>query len=294
MSKSLGNVVDPFQLIKWYGVDYVRYFLASEIVFGGDGDFSHDTFITRINTDLSNDIGNLLQRVLTFTATRYDHKIPQVDDSSFTDEDRAILAFTDSAYVIVQECMEQQNLKGMSEAVVSIAKQGNKYIDIQAPWKMHKIDPVRCGVSLFVLAECLRRVGILLQPIMPNYASKLLNQLSVPDNERLFSDLQTIKTRSGTVIPEPYPMFPKLDISIIPTEELKKQNSVINSAEVIESASAISISSMSVDELMQSITSTGNLIRDMKVRKASKDELKPFVDSLLNMKSKLKQLKPDA
>ena len=122
-------------------------------MFGGDGDFSHDTFASRINSDLSNDIGNLLQRVLTFTATRYDHKIPHVDDSSFTDEDRAMLAFADSAYVTVKDCMEQQNLKGMCEAVVSIAKQGNKYIDVQAPWKMHKVDPARCGVTLFVLAE---------------------------------------------------------------------------------------------------------------------------------------------
>ena len=314
MSKSIGNVIDPFKLIQWYGVDYVRYFLVSDIVFGGDGDFTHDAFAARINSDLSNDVGNLLQRVLSFIATRYDHKIPLGDVSTFTDEDNAMLAFTDSVYTTVQECIEQQNLKGMCEAIVSIAKQGNRYIDTQAPWKLHKIDTVRCGTVLYILAESLRRIGILLQPIMPTSASQLLDQLAIPTDERDFKDLLTIKLKSNTMISDPYPIFPKVDISIIPIEELKK--TIISSispssssgsnnnsnADVINQKNAadvvtntnddVLVNNMTIGDLNLKITETGNKIRDMKSVKASKDELKPYVDMLLSLKARLKELSP--
>lgn len=291
MSKSLGNVIDPFQLIDLYGVDYVRYFLVSEIAFGSDGDFTHEAFSVRINTDLANDIGNLLQRTTTFICKQYNSQIPI--PGALSEEDKNMLSYTDSCFQQMQECIAQQNLKGAAEAVVNIARQGNRYIDTQAPWKLIKTDVERCGTVLFVLAECMRRVGVLLQPIMPGAAKALLDQLAVPDSARTFASLAAVATSGGTSIPSPYPIFPKIDLAKLPPEALKSAAATASTTAAASSSSVIGssagtddLSGLTAEQLTERIASVGETIREMKARKVGKDELKPYVDSLLALKDR--------
>jgi isoleucyl-tRNA synthetase len=296
MSKSIGNVIDPFQLVDLYGVDYVRYFLISEIAFGSDGDFTHEAFAVRINTDLANDIGNLLQRTTTFICKQFNSQIPV--PGVLSDEDSKMIQYTDTCVQQMKECIDQQNLKGAAEAVVNIARQGNRYIDTQAPWKLIKTDVERCGTVLFVLAECMRRVGVLLQPIMPNAAKSLLDQLAIPDDARTFISLQAVGITAGTSIPAPYPIFPKIDLSKISPDVLKPTTSTGTTTSAATSASTTTattgtttgkeedLTAMTAEQLAARIATVGDSIRDMKTRQASKEELKPLVDSLLALKDR--------
>ena len=129
MSKSIGNVLDPLELLEKYGQDYLRYFLVSEIHFGNDGDFSDTSFTARINSDLANDIGNLAQRCLTMINKQCEGKIPT--PAAFTDEDRALLQAAKDALPTVQSLLSQQSMKLICEEIVNLAKLGNRYIDTQ-------------------------------------------------------------------------------------------------------------------------------------------------------------------
>ena len=288
MSKSLGNVIDPKILVQLYGVDYIRYFLIAEIAFGGDGDFSHDTFASRINSDLANDVGNLLQRVLTFSYKQFDQKIP-IPTTTLTTDDKEFLEYTEKCYNNVNECMYIQDLKGMSEAVIAIAKQGNRYMDSNAPWKLIKTDPIRCGTVLYVLAEAMRRTGVLLQPIMPKSAGLLLDQLAVPQGHaRTFASLNEVCTIPGTPLTAPYPIFPKIDLTQLPQDLIKpvvipQVNSSENNSENLK----LDITTLTtVEELTSKIAVVGEEVRQLKARKASKEEVKPLVHLLLALKDR--------
>jgi methionyl-tRNA synthetase len=301
MSKSLGNVIDPFELIQVYGVDYLRYFLASEIVFGGDGDFSHKTFSTRINVDLANDVGNLLNRVLIFIYRNFNQKIPVPEP--FNDADVFYLKTTDEAFFQVKQYLKEQNLKGICEAVINIAKQGNKYIDVQAPWKSIKTDISRCGTVLFVLAESLRRLAILLQPIIPKSSGIILDQLAVPHDKRTFTSLSKIGLVPSTSINLPSPVFPKIalaedSLNLMTTSDPLTATKINAKPEKSSNTSQISQSNRSSDtlgreELNDAITALGKEIRAMKSKKVAKEELQPFITKLLDFKLKLSQL-PDS
>ena len=126
MSKSVGNVLDPFQLLDQYGKDYLRYFMVAEVPFGNDGDFTHEAFVNRINSELANDLGNLLQRVLSFVLKNCDGKLPI--PGPFKPEDVEVLATATAALSLSRDMVSQQNMKGYCEAVINVAKAGNKYI----------------------------------------------------------------------------------------------------------------------------------------------------------------------
>lgn len=124
MSKSIGNVLDPIELVHKYGVDNLRYFLVSEVNFGNDGDFNDDAFIIRINSDLANDIGNLCQRVLTFIQKSCDEKIPTCHEHALTDEDREILRMGINLLPRIRVEVTDQNMKQMVECIISISRLG--------------------------------------------------------------------------------------------------------------------------------------------------------------------------
>lgn len=161
MSKSLGNVLDPFELVNRYGVDYLRYFLVSDIPFGNDGDFNDNSFITRINSDLANDIGNLYQRVLTFIAKNCESKIPSPQSKeSWLSDDEALISMIKDLLPQMRQAVTQQNLRQYSEYIVTLSSAGNKYIDTHAPWTLKKNgDTGRLHTVLYVLAELLRQLG---------------------------------------------------------------------------------------------------------------------------------------
>ena len=204
MSKSLGNVVSPDDLVARYGVDPVRYFFMREVPFGQDGNYSHEAIVARMNADLSNDLGNLAQRSLSMIAKNCGGKIPVCGPLSAADKD--IMAAADG---LLAEVRIQHDAFAISRALDTIWKvvaDTNRYFAGQEPWSLKKTDPPRMETVLYVTAEVLRIIGILIQPYVPQSATKLLDALSV--EQRNFVDLPK-RLVSGIALPAPAPIFPR-------------------------------------------------------------------------------------
>ena len=208
MSKSVGNVVDPFALIARYGLDQVRYFLLREVPFGNDGDFSHGALVGRANSDLANDFGNLAQRVLSMIHRNCDGRLPE--PGPLSDDDRALLDQSRTLIDRMRADMARQALSESLERLWAVVRAANGYVDYQAPWALRKTDPARMATVLYVLAETLRYLAILAQPFVPNGAAKLLDQLQVATAERDFAVLNpALALRPGTALPKPEGVFPR-------------------------------------------------------------------------------------
>ncbi|MFZ5791939.1 MAG: methionine--tRNA ligase [Pseudomonadota bacterium] len=208
ISKSLGNVIDPLQLIATYGLDPVRYFLLREVPFGNDGDFSRRAMINRMNGDLANDLGNLAQRVLSMIAKNCDAAVPQ--KGPLTAADRALLDQARALLPRLREFFGQQAFHRGLEAIWQVVGEANRYVDEQAPWALRKTDQARMATVLWVLAETIRHLAILVQPVMPDAASKFLDQLAVPADARGFERLgEAGALKPGTPLPAPTGVFPR-------------------------------------------------------------------------------------
>jgi len=208
MSKSVGNVVDPFDLVTAYGRDAVRYFFLREVMFGQDGTYSPEAIANRINADLANNLGNLAQRSLSMIFKNCDGAIPQ--PGAFSAEDLAVLSATDALHVTVRDEMDRQAITRYLDAVWNVIAEVNRYFAAEEPWAKKKTDPARMATILYVAAECVRQFAILAQPVMPESATKLLDLLAVPSDKRTFACLGP-KGRlvAGTAIPEPQGVFPR-------------------------------------------------------------------------------------
>jgi len=208
MSKSVGNVIDPFDLAKAYGVDPLRYFLLREVPFGQDGNYSHEAIVNRINADLANDLGNLAQRSLTMVARNLGGVLPA--PGVFSDNDQAILTSADAMIAKARDAMATQQLHQVLNAVWTVVADANRYFAGEAPWALAKTDPARQGTVLYVTAEVLRQIAILAQPFMPVSAGKLLDLLAVPDGERTFAYLGAKhRLAPGAKLPAPAAVFPR-------------------------------------------------------------------------------------
>jgi len=208
MSKSVGNVVDPFNLADQYGVDQMRYFFLREVPFGQDGSYNHEAIVARINADLANDLGNLAQRSLSMIAKQYAGVLPEPGE--FSDSDRAILAQADGMIGLARTAMATQQIHQALNAVWAVVAEANRYFAGEAPWALAKTDPPRQRTVLYVTAEVVRQIAILAQPAMPGASAKLLDSLGIPDGARDFAALGGARRiRPGTVLPAPVPVFPR-------------------------------------------------------------------------------------
>ena len=206
MSKSVGNVIDPFALTDTYGVDPLRYFFLREVPFGQDGNYSHEAIVNRINADLANDLGNLAQRSLSMIGKAFGGKLRE--PGAFTDADKAILAAADAMVGKAREHMKTQQLHQVLNAVWAVVADANRYFASEEPWAKAKTDPKRQGTILYVTAEVLRQVAILAQPFVPASAAKMLDQLAIPEDERAFANLAA-RIKAGATLPPPKPVFPR-------------------------------------------------------------------------------------
>ncbi len=214
ISKSKGKPVDPIVLIDKYGLDAYRYFLLREVPFGLDGTYSESALVTRINSDLANDIGNLLNRSLTMIEKYFKGAIPKqavVTDMDKALNDKALLLAAD-----IDKAMQELNFSLYLESVIGVVNSANKYIEERAPWtlfKQNKIDEI--ATMLYFLAEVLRIVSIAVYPVMPQAAENMWKQLGID------SDLSKINfddmnkwglTKAGTKINKGQPLFPRIDV----------------------------------------------------------------------------------
>jgi len=209
ISKSLGNVIEPMALAKQYGLDQMRYFLMREVPFGNDGDFSAQAMVQRMNGDLANDLGNLAQRVLSMIFKNCDGIMPVVP-KDLADEDKALLEATDGLLAKVRDQMGRQAFHEALRLIWQVVADANRYVDATAPWALKKTDPPRMAEVLAVLAEVIRQFAILVQPVMPESASKMLDQLGVAADDRGFDKIAgAARITGGHAIAKPEPVFPR-------------------------------------------------------------------------------------
>ncbi len=207
MSKSVGNVVDPFDLVATFGVDQVRYFFLREVIFGQDGSYDKDAIVNRINADLANGLGNLAQRSLSMIAKNFSGVIPK--PGPFTDADKAVLAKADGMYAIAREAMDRQAIKSWLDAAWNVVGEGDRYFAGEKPFDKALTDERR-GTILYVTVEIVRQIALLSSPAMPVSAGKVLDLLGVPAGQRSFADLGVNgRLVAGTQMPPPQGVFPR-------------------------------------------------------------------------------------
>ena len=205
MSKSLGNVIDPLELIESYGVDPVRFYLMKEMVLGQDSNFSMDSFIKCYNSDLANDFGNLLSRVSNLVNKFYNGSLVEGEDLS--EDGLAIKKNAKETISEVSMLMDEMKINDAIERVLQFVRNVNKFLELTAPWKVVKTDLKRAGRILFTAAESLRLIALLFSPIMPNRTKSVLSILNSKDKAVYWGGLKVngkIKTHE--------PLFPRIEL----------------------------------------------------------------------------------
>jgi len=215
MSKSIGNVVRPGDLVAEYGVDAVRYFVLREMSFGLDASFSGATILERQNSDLANDLGNLFSRALTMLAKYAGGTVPAPDEAAMTDADRELTFAMAEMVILYRREMEQFNFSRALQEVWKVMGQLNRFIVTNAPWELAK-DPgqkSRLLTVLYILAEALRLIALVLRPVMPEAAARMAGALGLAELATATLDRAGTwgQLRPGTALGEVVQLFPRLD-----------------------------------------------------------------------------------
>ena len=211
MSKSTGNAISPIDLINEYYLDGIRYFLLMEIPFGQDGDFSKSSLKQRLNSDLANSYGNLVQRVCSFVYKNCDKSVPKFNNMSNKDNEIFDLSLKTLDEVIF--FMDNEEINKAIKSIWNLISKANQYMDFQAPWKLKKTDEERMKTILYVLLNIIRRIGILTFPFMPNTSERILLQIG-EDIKKINNEGFSIYKNMipvGQEIIEPEVFFKKFD-----------------------------------------------------------------------------------
>ncbi len=188
MSKSIGNILDPIEIIKSYGIDQLRYYLVKEVSLGNDGSVSMQNLCNCINNDLANNYGNLCQRVLSFIKKNCSNKIPK--SSNQTNIDKKLLNELKDDIPNLINLMNNQNLNDYIKKVVNYSFNANKYFNDSEPWKEKNTNPNRMNTIIHTICEQIKNISILLSPIIPNATDKVLDSMNVKDQERLINQIK--------------------------------------------------------------------------------------------------------
>jgi methionyl-tRNA synthetase len=195
MSKSLGNVVEPMELARTYGVDSLRYFLMREVSFGQDGSYSDEAIVTRCNAELANSFGNLAQRTFSMIVKNLEGVVPAAGEA---EDDRALLARVTEAEAEARARFTDFDFSSGLEAWIGAVFAANAYVDAQAPWALRKTDPARMAEVLGTLAATVERLGSVVEPFVPSSIARLHAYLE--------------EGRAAGRLSPPTPIFPRLEL----------------------------------------------------------------------------------
>ena len=208
ISKSVGNIINPYEIIDTYGLDQIRFFLFREVPFGNDGDFSKDAIAQRVNADLSNNYGNLIQRIASFIIKNANAEVSK--PNKIEEKDEKLLQKFNVTFKNYLNNMESFQIDRALKNIFEYLSEVNAYVDEQAPWALKKIDTTRMQDVLYVITLITIKCSVLLQPIIPSSINKILNiyNLSIKDLDLvnlIDFNPNTIKLNS------PSPIFPRIE-----------------------------------------------------------------------------------
>lgn len=224
MSKSIGNVVNPLDLVEEYGVDPVRYYLMREMVLGQDASFTMESFIRRYNSDLANDYGNLLSRVSKLIEKNFDSIVP--DPGENTKAENMIQNAAETVVASIHKLIEEMKIHDALEKTLQFIRGVNKYMEQQAPWKLVKENKEAAGRVLYTAAEALRIGTLLMSPVMPHRTEIVLTTLSAQESKLRWGGL-----KAGTKLKQHLPLFPRINVTkanVKDKDKGKKKEQFIN------------------------------------------------------------------
>ncbi len=208
ISKSIGNVIDPYEIINEYGLDQTRFFLFREVPFGNDGDFSKKAISKRVNADLSNNYGNLIQRIVTFIDKNCNSTL--TPSTNFTDEDNILFEELNNKFKEYCYHMDNQKIDKAIKSTMELLSLTNAYVDDQAPWSLRKNNPERMKVTLFVVVNIIIKSSLMLLPVIPGSAKKVLSLFNI-DNSKISFENFNKPIDYEIKINSPEPIFPRID-----------------------------------------------------------------------------------
>ncbi len=207
ISKSLGNVIDPYEIINEYGLDQIRFFLFREVPFGNDGDFSKKAIANRINADLSNNFGNLVQRISSFAVKNNDSILKPTEN--LTNEDQNLINILQNKFDEYCKFMNNQQIDRAIKSVLELISTGNAYVDTQAPWTLKKTNKIRMEEVLYIVTNIIIKSAIMLYPIIPTSSKKILNIFNYNLDNNNFENFTTL-IKQNIKINNPEPIFPRI------------------------------------------------------------------------------------
>ena len=213
MSKSVGNVVDPVELAEKYGVDALRYHVLREMTYGSDGIYNEDLLISHINSDLANDLGNLLSRTVAMTVKYFDGTLPVEREAGEFDDDLKALAENTPAEV--EAFVDKLDLSRALEIIWKLVSRTNKYIDETQPWVLIKDEgkKARLAQVMYNLTESLRIISVLVAPFMPSTGRQIADELKVPEALRTWESIQNFGGYpEGVTVERCEPLFPRIEV----------------------------------------------------------------------------------